>query len=99
MSTNCQLYSRPGNRTNPDTHAANIESPDITNCTTAEVLTDTPVAKEYADELTLVQTLQMGWTTVTVFTPWGDPMIFSFQPIPVNFSDPGFAWVCPYYER
>jgi len=75
-----------------------LKSPDLPTTPQTEVLTDTPVAKEYADELSLVQALQMGWTTVTVFTPWGDPMVFSFQPIPVNFSDTGFAWVCPYYE-
>jgi len=75
-----------------------LTSPDLTTAPQTEVLTDTPVAKVYADDLSLAQALQMGWTTVTVFTPWGDPMVFSFQPVPVNFSESGFAWVCPYYE-
>ena len=69
------------------------------SATQTEVITATANPKVYTEDLSLAEALQMGWTTVTVFTPWGDPMVFSFQPVTVNFWEPNFDWVCPYYEQ
>jgi len=76
-----------------------LPTPDLMITTQIELTTPTPMEKKFADDLSLAQALQMGWTTVTVFTPWGDPMVFSFQPVPVNFWEPGFAWVCPFDQQ
>jgi hypothetical protein len=73
--------------------------PTPVSATQTEVITMTPNPIVYAEDLSLAQALQMGWTTVTVFTPWGDPMVFSFQPVTVNFREPNFDWVCPYYQQ
>lgn len=65
-------------------------------------LTETPAAPEStlgSADLSLAAALQLGWTTVTVFTPWGEPMVFSFLPVAVNFQEAGFDWVCPFYEQ
>lgn len=65
---------------------------------TAGLETPPPPAGEkiYADDLPLSQALLLGWTTVTVFTPWGETMVFSFQPLAVDFQQVGFALGCPY---
>jgi hypothetical protein len=72
-------------------------------------LTETPAALESTPgsaDLSLAAALQQSWTpvqqswtTVTVFTPWGEPMVFSFLPVAVNFQEAGFDWVCPFYEQ
>jgi len=65
--------------------------------------TETPVtptleapAVEPANSPSLADALQEGWTTVTVFTPWGDAMVFSFLPVSVDFQQADFGRACPF---
>lgn len=53
-------------------------------------------AAEPAAGSSLADALQEGWTTVTVFTPWGDSMIFSFLPVNVDFQQADFGRACPF---
>lgn len=46
--------------------------------------------------LSFEQALKMGWISITIYTPWGENLVFSFSPVFVDLKSTDLPAICPY---
>ena len=59
----------------------------------------TPELNGIAEAFSLDQGQQVGRTTITVFAPWGESLVFSFQSVVVDFQAPEIDRFCPFDQQ